>query len=63
MSLLVSHICHVARGKGNTTHLLKTAIHNPKVIIVCNTEKTAIELNRQYHDLFLKQNSWFHFII
>jgi len=53
----IKEIVNDHRGTGNTTYILKAAIHNPKVIIICRNSETSNYLKDEYKDM-LKNSNW-----
>jgi len=56
MKEIVQQICITARGIGSTTHLLKMAIKNPKVIIIFHNQEYANNSRGVYESLLQREN-------
>lgn len=54
--LSLTHIVHNTRQTGNTTWILKSAIKNPKCVIVAINESYAKDLEKKYYKLL--SNVW-----
>ena len=47
----LERIIHETRGSGNTTWILKSALHNPDCIIVCGNSDHARYMHSIYNDM------------